>query len=86
MSEQNPRQLIENFEIQIQNISVKDFGDFKRKANAYLARLEESLGRRDLSPLMTEMKTFLTYNPNFKMEPTRKKLIEFTQRIKERVQ
>lgn len=73
---------LDEFEVRIKTLQVKDFGDFRRKSNLYLNRLAQSLPQGPAGPVLKEMKNFINFEPDWKMESTRLRILEKVQQLR----
>lgn len=71
----------QQFELILRTLSVKDFGDFRRKVNAYLCRLQESYSSPSQRRVLAQMKVYINFDPNWKMEESRRQLIQLAQQL-----
>jgi len=70
---------VSRFAQKIRSIDDEDYGDFMRKANAYLMELEHELGPLaddKIRRKMIEMQTYIQYFPNWQVDLTKKKIHE----------
>lgn len=76
--------LIQDLEVKIREINVKDFGDFRRKANSYLLRFRENLTNpsESVRRVLNEMQRYSNYEPNWLTEDTRRRLLADIQSLK----
>lgn len=73
---------IEEFELAIRGINVKDFGDFRRKANSYLIRLAEKIENSSNKKQLIEIQNFVNFKPDWQIESTRRNIIKKIREIK----
>ncbi len=80
---------VDEFEVFIKGIQVKDYGDFKRKANTYLERLRQDLAKTSVpaatAQTLEEIRYRLVYKPVEKIEPTRSWILNRTQELREKL-
>lgn len=72
----------EQFEILLRTINVKDFGDFRRKLNSYVCRMQEVYTSPSQRRVLAQMKVYLNFEPNWKIEESRRQLLNFNSQLK----
>ncbi|MBX3022987.1 MAG: hypothetical protein KF799_15030 [Bdellovibrionales bacterium] len=73
------QEAVQQFIDQVRWLYEPEFGDFKRKLNLYIQRLEEahpSFKAGKGGKVLENMKTTVVYNPNGDMEATRREVIQ----------
>lgn len=81
------QELIDQFLLQTEGINEVDYGDFKRKVGAYLARLEEGLGRRnhDVELTCQEIKRIVVFNPRGSITEARAQIGVLARRLRDQM-
>ena len=75
---------VKQFIDQIRWLYEPEFGDFKRKVNLYIQRLEESqpaVKSGAGQSVLTNMKNIVVYSPNGDIETTRRELIQLAAQL-----
>ena len=76
MSEQ---QAVQQFIDQVRWLYEPEYGDFKRKLNLYIQRLEEThpaVKTGQGEKVLADIKTMVVYNPNGDIELTRREVLQ----------
>ena len=78
------RESIEEFIHSVQHLHEIEYGDFKRKLNLYLSRLEQNVGNADseLSRWVGEMKNQILYCAPANIEVVREQTLNSAQKLK----
>ncbi len=81
---QNISSALSHFEVQIQSIVVKDYGDFRRKANTYFDRLVEDLGDSSskVQPHLSELKNLIAFTSNGNIEDVKQTILSHAEKLK----
>lgn len=69
---------------QVRWLYEPEYGDFKRKVNSYIQRLEEANPAFKAGPsgqVLANMKTSVVYNPNGDIEATRREVIQLAAQL-----
>jgi len=75
----HPRAAIEKFVGQIRAVNEYDYGDFMRKANSYIMDLQNSLeplANKVIRRKISEMRDYIQFQPEWKVESTRRRIID----------
>lgn len=80
----NEQEAVQQFIDQVRWLYEPEYGDFKRKVNAYIQRLEDAhpsfKGGTGLQ-VLTHMKTSVVYNPNGDIEATRREVLQLASQL-----
>ena len=75
----NERQAVQQFIDQVRWLYEPEYGDFKRKLNLYIQRLEETypaVKSGQGEKVLSDIKTMVVYNPNGDIELTRREVLQ----------
>lgn len=78
------QEAVQQFIDQVRWLYEPEYGDFKRKLNLYIQRLEEahpSFKDGQGKKVLADMKTKVVYNPNGDIESTRREVIQLAARL-----
>ena len=78
------QEAVKKFIDQVRWLHEPEFGDFKRKVGLYIHRLVESvpaLKQGPTSKLISQMEEEVIFNPNGRIEATRKNVLDLAQKV-----
>lgn len=78
------QEAVQQFIDQVRWLYEPEYGDFKRKVNLYIQRLEEahpSFKAGQGQKVLANMKTSVVYNPNGDIESTRREVIQLAAQL-----
>ena len=78
------QEAVQQFIDQVRWLYEPEYGDFKRKVNSYIQRLEEahpSFKGGQGGKVLANMKTSVVYNPNGDIESTRREVIQLAAQL-----